>query len=153
MTTQVVYLERYDWLIKIYYAIDTYYTDLILDELDAIDCDPDAFYAAAEMLENFEYNTGFTYTDPEKHVTFIILGLTTSAKEFLNTFVHEVGHAAVHIGEECDINPYSEELQYLQADIATQMFEYASGFMCECCRNDINLYNFGKMKIKIKEKE
>ena len=35
----------------------------ILNELDAIDCDPEAFYRAAEMLEDGKLNTGLTYTD------------------------------------------------------------------------------------------
>jgi hypothetical protein len=62
------------------------------------------------MLEEDEFNTGFTYTDEDKHVTFIIIGKTTSADEFFNTFIHEIGHAATHIAEYVGIPPYSEEL-------------------------------------------
>lgn len=101
------------------------------------------------MLENDELNTGFTYTDEQKHVTFMVIGKTTSAKEFFNTFIHEIGHAAAHIAEYYKIPPYSEELQYLQGEIALQMFEDAKELMCDHCR--VNFYNYGKMKIKIKE--
>jgi len=63
MKTQIVYLDKYDWLIKVFYLIEDPDIDLILDELDSIDCEPDAFYRAANMLENNELNCGFTYTD------------------------------------------------------------------------------------------
>ena len=104
------------------------------------------------MLLNGEFNTGFTYTDTEKHVTFIIIGLTESAEEFVNTYDHEKGHAAVHIAEYYDIDPYSEKFQYLQGEIGKEMFQVAKKLMCEHCRTDliINFINYGKMKAKFK---
>lgn len=134
MITQCIYLDKYDWLIKVYYAVDTYYINDILGELDSIDCEPDAFYSAAKMLENFEYNTGFTYTDNEKHLTFIIIGLTDSPSEFMSTYIHEVGHAATHISEYYKLDPYGEDRQYLVGDIAQKMFKKAKNFLCEHCR-------------------
>jgi hypothetical protein len=65
------------------------------------------------MLESNELNAGFTYTDEDKHVTFLVICESTSASEFFNTFIHEIGHAATHIAEYVGIPPYSEELQYL----------------------------------------
>ena len=149
MKTQIVYLDNYDWLIKVFYLIEDPFIEGILGELDSIDCEPGAFYRAAEMLENDELNSGFTYTDEQKHVTFMVICKTTSADEFFNTFIHEIGHAATHIAECNYIDPYSEELQYLQGEIALQMFQEAKEFMCDHCR--MNFYNYGKMKIKIKE--
>ena len=149
MKTQIVYLDNYDWLIKVFYLVEDPFIEGILGELDSIDCEPEAFYRAAEMLENDEFNTGFTYTDEEKHVTFLVIGKTTSADEFFNTFIHEIGHAATHIAEYVGIPSYSEELQYLQGEIALQMFQEAKEFLCDHCR--MNFYNYGKMKIKIKE--
>jgi len=105
-------------LIKVFYLIEDPFIEGILDELDSIDCEPEAFYRAAEMLESGEFDTGFTYTDPDQHITFIIIGETTSADEFFNTFIHEVGHAAEHIATYYGIKSYSEELQYLTGEIA-----------------------------------
>lgn len=125
MIAQVIYLEDYDWLIKVYYAVTQYYTDEILGELDSIDCSPNSFREAEKMLVTEEMNTGFTYTDSVKHVTFIIIGLTDSVKEFVNTYDHEKGHAATHIAEYYDIDPYSEDFQYLQGKIGEEMFAVA----------------------------
>jgi len=94
MKIQVIYLERYDWLIKIFYHTVPENADIILKELDDIDCEPDAFYKAADILESGEINTGFTYTDENKTVSFVIINETSSAKEFLNTMSHEITHVS-----------------------------------------------------------
>lgn len=148
MRIQLVYLDKYDWLIKVFYLIEDPDIEGILDELDSIDCEPEAFYKAAEMLEEEKLNQGFTYTDYDKHVTIMVIGETSSADEFFNTFIHEVGHAAEHIATYYDIKSYSEELQYLTGDIAFQMFQESKDLMCDECR--MNFYNYGKIKIKIK---
>lgn len=153
MIVQVIYLEEYDWLIKIFYAVTTYYTDEILDELSSIDCPEKTFNRVESMLRNYELNTGFTYTDAEKHVTFIVIGLTDSTQEFVNTYDHEKGHAAIHIAEYYKIDPYSEDFQYLQGEIGKEMFSVAKQFMCEHCRANliINFNNYSKMKMKFKD--
>ena len=66
MRTQIVYLDKYDWLIKVFYLIEDPFIEGILGELDSIDCEPDSFYRAARMLEEEDLNSGFTYTDCEK---------------------------------------------------------------------------------------
>lgn len=114
MIIQVVYLERYDWLIKVFYDVDSSNADQILNELDKIDCDPIAFYSLADQLEEDDRNIGFTYTDNYMRVTFIVISKTTCSAEFQNTLDHEKGHAAVHIAKELGINLESEQFQYLQ---------------------------------------
>lgn len=86
------------------------------------------------MLESKKKNTGFTYTDFEKHITMVIIGEADSASEFFNTFVHEIGHVSTHIAEFYGIDTNSEEIQYLSGEIALQMFEKAKELMCDHCR-------------------
>lgn len=133
--TQVIYLHDYDWLIKIFYVTDKLNPDIILNELDQIDCPTEIFYSAAELLESPETNLGLTFSDTQKHVTFIIIGQTDCAKEFLGTYIHEIGHAASHIFEYYNLNPYAEEYQYLVGEIAMESFNYAKEFLCDSCRN------------------
>ena len=54
----------------------------------------------------------------------------------------------MHIAEYYNIDPYSEELQYLQGKIGQEMFPIAKNFLCENCRNKIIVYNYGKIKLK-----
>lgn len=133
MIVQVVYLEDYDWLLKVYYDVRTEDTDLILNELDDIDCEPNAFYSLAEQLENDPVNCGFTYTDNSMHVTFIVISKTTSRSEFQNTFDHEKGHAAVHIAKFLNFSLEGEKFQYLQGEIGKQLFKGARRFLCDEC--------------------
>ena len=49
---QLIYLEKYDWLIKVFYITNDTNIDLILKELDDIDCHPEIFYKIAEILES-----------------------------------------------------------------------------------------------------
>lgn len=153
MIVQVIYLEDYDWLIKVYYAVTTYYTEQILGELESMDCAYSIYNDAEKMLKEGKLNCGFTYTNPSLHVTFIIIGLTDSVQEFVNTYDHEKGHAATHIGEFYDMDPYGENFQYLQGKIGQEMFTIAKQFMCEHCRKNfvVNFINNGKMKIKFKD--
>ena len=146
MVTQIVYLEKYDWLIKVFYEVTSDDTDIILKELDDIDCPTEIYYSAAEMLEGGYFDTGFTYTSSFYQVSFIIMMQSSCADEFQNTFDHEKGHAAHHIASELGLDKAGEEIQYLQGEIGKEMFKVAKRFMCDHCRT--NIVNYGKIKMK-----
>lgn len=134
MTTQVIYLQDYNWLIKVYYLTDFNKRELVLEELDSIGCSTDIMSQIYNMFEHEEYNRGFTYTDYNLHVTFVIIGTATTATEFQNTLDHEKGHAATHIATFFELDPYGEQLQYLQGLIGQKMFRKAKYFLCDPCR-------------------
>ena len=146
MVTQIVYLKDYDWLIKVFYEVTSDDTDIILKELDDIDCPAEIYYSAAEMLEGDYPDTGFTYTSSFYQVSFIIMMQSSCADEFQNTFDHEKGHAAHHIATELGLDKAGEEIQYLQGKIGKEMFKVAKRFMCDHCR--VNIMNYGKIKVK-----
>ena len=146
MTVQVVYLKDYDWLIKVFYEVTADDSDVILSELDYIDCPADIYYSAAEMMEGDYPDTGFTYTNSVMRVTFIIMMYSSCADEFQNTFDHEKGHAAYHIACELGLDKEGEKIQYLQGEIGKEMFRVAKRFMCDHCR--VNIVNYGKVKMK-----
>lgn len=146
MVVQIVYLEDYDWLIKVFYEVTSDDADIILNELDDIDCPSDIYYNAADMLEVGDFDTGFTYTSSVYRTSFIIMMQSSCADEFQNTFDHEKGHAAHHIASELDLDKAGEEIQYLQGEIGKEMFKVAKRFMCDHCR--VNIVNYGKVKMK-----
>lgn len=150
MITQLVYLPDYDWLIKVFYEASYKDADIILKELDDIDCESDIYYSAAEMLDNDYMDTGFTYTNSYMRVTFLVMMQSSCADEFQNTFDHEKGHAAQHIGAELRLDPEGESIQYLQGEIGREMFKVAKQFMCDHCRT--NIVNYGKIKMKFYER-
>ena len=146
MIVQIIYLKKYDWLIKAFYEATSDDSDLILEELDQIDCEPRIYYDAAEMLENNHLDTGFTYTASDMHTTFIVMMKSSCADEFQNTLDHEKGHDTQHIGYELNLDYEGEEIQYLQGEIGREMFKVAKRFMCDNCRMDINRYE--KLKLR-----
>ena len=135
MIRQDVYLEKWDWYVIIYYAVDTYYMDEILEELEMIGCT----YAdeIEEDLTQHPYNNGLTYSNMRRRVSLIVIGLTETPDEFQNTYDHEKGHLAMHIAEEDRMDVFGEEFQYLTGEIGKQTFPIAKRFMCEHCRKDL----------------
>lgn len=119
----------------IFYAVDTYYMDEILDELENIGCN----YTdeIEEDLTERPYNNGLTYTNMKRRVSLIVIGLTESPEQFQNTYDHEKGHLAMHIAEEDNIDVFGEEFQYLSGEIGQKMFPVARRFMCEHCRKEL----------------
>ena len=135
MIRQDVYLERWDWYVIVYYAVDTYYMDEILEELEMIGCT----YAdeIEEDLTQHPYNNGLTYSNLRRRVSLVVIGLTETPDEFQNTYDHEKGHLAMHIAEEDRMDVFGEEFQYLAGEIGKQTFPIAKRFMCEHCRKDL----------------
>ena len=119
----------------VYYAVDTYYMDEILEELEMIGCT----YAdeIEEDLTQHPYNNGLTYSNLHRRVSLVVIGLTETPDEFQNTFDHEKGHLAMHIAEEDRMDVFGEEFQYLTGEIGKQTFPVAKRFMCEHCRKDL----------------
>ena len=99
MIVQNIYLKDWDWCATIYYAVDSYYADDILDDLSAVGCTPEELEKVEAQIKGNEYNTGFTYSNFQHRCSIVVIGLTTSAEQFQNTFDHEKGHLAMHIAE------------------------------------------------------
>jgi hypothetical protein len=93
MILQEIYLDKYNWLLKIYYVDKEYPVNLILEDLYKLDC------AYIKDIKNLMYsnelNCGFTYSN--KNTTILVIGPTKNVVDFANTFDHEKGHAVTHI--------------------------------------------------------
>jgi hypothetical protein len=137
MIVQDIYLEDYDWSIRVYYATTEYFISNILIDLVELDCDRNSFFRIKNLMEAGQKNIGFTYSNTEKRASLMLIGVTDSADEFQSTFDHEKGHLAMHICEALDIEPFSEEYQYLTGEIGKQLFKEAKKFLCEHCRKDV----------------
>lgn len=141
MLIQTFYLTDYDWDVKVYYAVDRYYISDILTDLDQLNIDNYEYVKIKQLLETQQLNIGVTYTDYIQKKSVVIIGLTTSASEFQDTFDHEKGHLAMHISEYYHLHPYGEAYQYLNGTIGNNMFPYAKLFLCDTCRENFTLYN------------
>ena len=137
MIVQEFYLPDWDWAIKVYYAVDTFYMDSIIGDLEAMGCSARKILDIERVLSSYPYNNGLTYTNMQYRWSLVVIGITSAPDEFQSTFDHEKGHLAMHIAETDDIDIFGEEFQYLTGEIGKQMFPIAKKFLCEHCRLDL----------------
>ena len=137
MIIQDVYLEDWDWVIKVYYAVDTFYLDSIIGDLESMGCTENKIDNIEYALTQYPYNNGLTYSNTIRRWSLVVIGITETPEEFQNTFDHEKGHLAMHIAETDDIDIFGEEFQYLTGEIGRELFPVAKKFMCEHCRIDL----------------
>jgi len=138
MIVQDIYLEDYDWSIRVYYAVNEYYISNILIDLIDIDCNKEAYFKIKKLMEDRKNNIGFTYSNIEKRASIVLIGMTDSADEFQDTYDHEKGHLVMHISRALGIDPYSEEYQYLAGEIGKRMFKKAQKLLCDTCRKYVS---------------
>lgn len=139
MIIQNIYLEDWDWHATVYYAVDAYYTDEILQELEYTGCGRNELKKAKKLLKSNAFNTGLTFSNYRDRYSVVVIGLTSTPEEFQNTFDHEKGHLAMHISKALDIDVFGEEFQYLTGEIGLKMFKVARRFLCEHCRKDLKV--------------
>lgn len=137
MIVQDIYIENYDWCVKIYYAVSTYWVEQILEDLRSIGCHGRELEKAERNLSAGNLNTGLTYSDFNGHNSVMVISLTSTPDEFLNSWLHEMRHLSRHIEQTFGISPYGEEAAYLAGDIGQRMFPIAKKFICEHCRKEL----------------
>ena len=131
-----IFLPGIDWTIYAYIAVHEYYTYEILDRMRQIGASPHQLQMAHANLISGQLNNGLTVSNPDTRKTVWVTCLTTSAREFFNTIVHEIGHVGQHVGMQLGLDPYGEDVCYLQGDIAFELFPYCRELLCEHCRKE-----------------
>lgn len=100
-------------------------------------CEGEELDGVVWMIESGYLDMGFTWSDCEERKSVIIIGQTSDAAQFNDTYDHEKGHLAMHISSEYDIDPFSEKYQYLTGEIGRLMFPVARYFLCDHCRAEL----------------
>lgn len=137
MIRQHIYLEKYDWHVWVYYALSCRYAEEIMKKLEKLGCSYEYMAKAWKNLSSCKKNTGLTYSNFFKRASVMVVSISSSPKEFQNTYDHEKGHLCQHIVQAYDIDPFGEEVQYLAGEIGSKTFNVARKFLCEHCRNSI----------------
>lgn len=140
MITQSIYIQKYDWLIHAYFAVDHYYVDDIMGHLWEIGCDAEHAKKAYENLSSGELNTGLCYSNYDKQETVLVIAKTSSADEFLNSLLHELVHFQSHVQKVYDLEKTGESVAYLVGDVVMLMYPKVKHLLCDCCRNEKRYY-------------
>lgn len=138
MIRQELDIKNYDWHVVVYYAIDCYYKDKILEELKAIGCNDDFARKAYKSMKECELDTG--YSNLRRRKSLMVINRTSTEAEFDNSLNHERQHLLMHIAQEYEIDVYDEELCYLAGDVAMSMHPVTKNLTstCGCHDHDVS---------------
>ena len=134
MIVQDFHIMRYRWRVRVYYAVTAYRTDDILRDFAEAGCKGSQLKRAYNSLKRNVLDTGITYSNFGRRETVMVISLTSTAAEFLNSWMHEMQHVCRHVAAAFGIDPYGEEAAYLAGDVGQRMFPAARRFLCDCCR-------------------
>lgn len=140
MIVQDIYLPKYDWCVRVYYAVTTYWAERIIVDMERIGCRGEQLRKAYANLRCGELDTGITYSNFKAGESVMVISLTSTPAQFLNSWLHEMRHLSRHIEQACGISPYGEEAAYLAGEIGQRMFPVAKRFLCEHCRENLMLW-------------
>lgn len=105
MIVQDFYIPEYDWEVRVYYAVDCYYTGRIMADLRRVGCRGADLMDAFRNMRSCNLNTGITYSNTRDRQTVMVIALTSSPGEFQNSWDHEKGHLCRHISKAFGIDP------------------------------------------------
>lgn len=134
MIARKIHIPKADWTVQMYFALDTYYIEDIMQSLCDIGCDSERARQAYENMSADKKNTGFTYSNYRNRESVMVVSKTTSASEMFNTTIHELVHLASHIAHACDYEPTGEAIAYIIGDLAKEIYPDISHLLCEECR-------------------
>ena len=139
MIRQLIVLPHYgDWEIYAYYATTRYSVDEIMETLCKIGIDAKSAKKAFENLSRGELDTGLCYTNYRTRQSVLVIALTSSSAEFINSWHHELEHLEGHISTVFNLAPTGEEVAYLSGELAMEMYPKIKHLLCDCCRKKID---------------
>ena len=124
MITQYIKVGEY-WNVLVYYNTDFRDLPEIEESLISLEC-PDEDIEEALYVLYKKQNTGFTYSNSEYKMSIVCISQATSARQFVNTAVHEAKHVQSHICSYYDISEKSEEAAYIIGHIVSEMYRMVS---------------------------
>lgn len=109
--------KPYDWEVEVYIIIKDCYISKVLESLR--DC-PQSEIQQAFVNLTTRVDSGFIRTFERKSI--IVINKPTTIEEFVNVFNHEKNHLEMHICEEFNIDPHSEEAAILSGKLSKCLF-------------------------------
>lgn len=123
MIKQLIIVGRNKWDILIYYNVGKRDQREIFNTLIDYGCPKEAAKKASYIVSS-KLNTGLTFSDTDKNISFVCISKTTSLSELADTIVHELKHVQSHICESYEVDESGEQAAYLIGYLARQVFRF-----------------------------
>ena len=112
-----VYFRPYDWEIEVYILFKDCYINKIIDSLQQ--CSSSEIQQAFLNLTT-RVDSGLIKSFDRKSV--VVINKPSTLEDFVNVYNHEKNHLEMHICEEFDIDPHSEEAAELSGELSKCLF-------------------------------
>ena len=112
-----IYFTPYDWEVEVYVVLNNCQLDAIIDSLR--DCSQSEIQRAFLNITT-RVNSGFIKTLGRRSV--IVINKPLTIEEFINVYNHEKNHLEMHICDEFNIDPHSEEAAELSGNLAKYLY-------------------------------
>lgn len=132
MIRRDLYIEEYDWQVRIFYRVTCYHTDEIISLLKSINCPEDKAREAYDNLVSCKFDTGVTYSNYKLRKSVMVISKTSSPEEFSNSLKHECRHLEDHIATAFKMPIGGEEVAYLSGYLGKMLYRDMQLFICDC---------------------
>ena len=112
-----IYFTPYDWEVEVYVVLNNCQLDAIINSLR--DCSQSEIQRAFLNITT-RVNSGFIKTLGRRSV--IVINKPITMEEFINVYNHEKNHLEMHICDEFNIDPHSEEAAELSGNLAKYLY-------------------------------
>ena len=126
------------WLVYFVFVTDDYDRQAILSMLDAFGASEEVLTRAEEIMDSEYLNNGFTFSNADIRRALVVIGPTSSGKEFQDTFSHEIRHLADAIANSIGMDLGSEGPAYMTGDTVRELAEVVCELGCERCRGEMS---------------
>lgn len=125
-----------DWVVDFLFAKKDYDAEGVFSCLYDIDAPLHVMRKAYRIMKSGRYNRGFTYANPDNLRAVVVVGPTTSGKQFQNTFAHEIDHLSDFISAHYGVREDDEATAYLTGDTTMELAKVLCELGCEHCNPD-----------------
>lgn len=119
------------WNVIVWYDVDCFHTDEIIDDLIRQGCNGDNLRTAKENLWSCNYDNGITFSFDRSSV--MVIGKAQNMAQYRNSIDHEKRHLVTHIAQTLHLDPYGEEICYLAGELGQKMWKYEHVLTCPKC--------------------
>lgn len=133
MFRRELYIGR--WVVHFFFCHNGYDENKILDLMYDLDADDYNLVKASKKMRKGRFNEGFTFTNPAMKEAVVVIGPTTSGKQFQNSMAHEIDHLSDNIAEWYGVKNHPEGTSYLTGDTTMALADIICRLGCDRCRH------------------
>lgn len=136
MRMRRIYIKRYEWSVIAFFDAMAKDVEKVCQELMRIGCPSETLVRVEKNLLRDKIDTGFTYSNRAARCSVMLVGHASSAKEFLNSYAHELRHLVDDIASASFLPTRGEGVGYLSGELSWEFMDDIHDYLCCRCHRD-----------------